>query len=827
MTNKTHDELQVQIQYALVERLSSTQKRQSKLLTLLDECIFECDDTLQLTFTNPAWKKRLGYESSALKGMSLYELIVSDTQKTLLEMNLYKLVSRPNANTNTAPVIIELQLKLKTGSLHWFELRLVHDGNTGYIGSLFEIQQHKDIQAQLLQQQNYVRRLSLVASHTRNLVVITNREGHIEWVNTSFEQRTGYLLNNILGQSPGKLLQGEKSCPKAIAKMADAVKRGRGFEVELINYTQKGEPYWVSINTSPVYDGTGQISHFIAVQSDISESKASLKILQEAKYQAEMLSEAKSRFMANISHEIRTPLNAIIGSADILRDTGLTREQLRYTGMISTSSDALLSILDDVLTYSRFEAGRTNMLEEAFRLDLCLEEAIDIVSGAALDKSLSLILDVMPQVPLSIVGDKGRLRQVLINLLANAIKFTEKGEVLLKVKTLEIEGEIKLLLDIKDTGIGIAQHKIEQMFEPFMQSDTSSTREYGGSGLGLAICRQITEAMGGSIRVHSRLDHGSCFTVELPLLLESKTCSVPSSIIQMPQSTHCWVVGEHGSLNQAVLHSLEHYNIDYKLFSSCEDFPSECDSYPNIIMITEQSKLTECRKFIELHTDICPTNPLTPNSNKPCLLMINLLEHGRGFSYSNQNELLLNGPYKLSHLGWALELMDDPLVNLHFSETPPPEQATTSLTQYADKHVLIVEDNINNQVVLSQILAQLGCKIYCADHGQAALDFLANQSTDLILMDIQMPVMDGLTATKRIRASNEEFSQIPIIAVTANAIHGDRERFIQAGMNDYIAKPIDREKLFELLAHFLSSSNNINNGKMAKLKYTWQQLSNL
>jgi CheY-like chemotaxis protein len=207
--------------------------------------------------------------------------------------------------------------------------------------------------------------------------------------------------------------------------------------------------------------------------------------------------------------------------------------------------------------------------------------------------------------------------------------------------------------------------------------------------------------------------------------------------------------------------------------------------------------------------------------------MINLLEHGRGFSYSNQNELLLNGPYKLSHLGWALELMDDPSVNLHFSEALTPEQATTPLTQYADKHVLIVEDNINNQVVLSQVLDQLGCKTYCAEHGQAALDFLAVQSTDLILMDIQMPVMDGLTATKRIRASHEEFSQIPIIAVTANAIHGDRERFIQAGMNDYLAKPIDREKLFELLARFLSSANNINKSKMAKLKFTWQQLSNL
>lgn len=815
MADECQDELQVQIQHALVEKLSHAQKRQTKLLELLDECIFECNDKLELTYTNPAWKKRLGYERESLEKMNLCTLISSSTQLALLEVCLHKLAD----SRNTAPTIIEVQLKLINGQHHWFELKLVQDGSGGYIGSLFEIQQHKDIQAQLLHQQNYVKRLSLVASHTKNLVVITNREGCIEWVNKSFEERTGYILKNILGKKPGYLLQGKDSDPQTITLMSEALRHGRSFQTDIINYNCHGESYWVNINTSPVIDSTGNISHFIAVQTDISENRAALKILQEAKYQAEQLSEAKSRFMANISHEIRTPLNAVIGSADILLESGLTREQTRFTDMIRTSSDALLSILDDVLTYSRFEAGKINIINEPFKLDRCLEEAIDIVSGPALEKGLSVILNIMPTVPLAIIGDKARIRQILINLLANAIKFTLQGEVVVSVNYMNNDDQLTLQIIVQDTGIGIEADKIEQMFEAFMQSDTSSTRVYGGSGLGLAICRQICEAMSGDIRVESSIDVGSRFIVEIPLIVEPKICDSTAKIINNNKYSHCWVVGQNNSLNPAVYNMLQHYSLTYSAFNSPTDLPQQLADNVDIIVLTEPNQLQSCRDYLQAINNI--------KSTKVCFLSIDLLGQESSFVYNNQNEIQLNGPFKLSHLSWALELLDDPLVNLELTHSCESGFPPSLALQFTDKHVLIVEDNINNQAVLSQLLAQVGCEVHCAENGQAALDYLAEHKTDLILMDIQMPVMDGITATEKIRSGREIFSQTPIIAVTANAIHGDKKRFIQAGMNDYLAKPINRDSLYELLQRYLNSTNTVKHSKLGKLQYTLDQLNGL
>jgi PAS domain S-box-containing protein len=815
MADESNDELQVQIQYALVEKLSNAQKRQAKLLELLDECIFECNNRLALTFTNPAWQTRLGYSCDELENMDLYTIIHSSTQRSLLDNCLSKLAQE----NNTKPAIIEVQLKLQNGQHHWFELRLVQDGDGGYIGSLFEIQQHKDIQAQLLHQQNYVRRLSLVASHTQNLVVITDREGRIEWVNKSFEERTGYSLKNIMGQKPGCLLQGKESDAQAIKQMSDALREGRSFQTDIINYNSNGEPYWVNINTSPVIDSTGNISHFIAVQTDITQSRAALSALKEAKYQAEQLSEAKSRFMANISHEIRTPLNAVIGSAEILLDSGLTREQSRFTQMIRTSSDALLSILDDVLTYSRFEAGKINISHDPFKLDRCLEEAIDIVSGTALEKGLSIILDIMPKVPLAIIGDKPRIRQILINLLANAVKFTHQGEVVVKVDYFEREDQLILQLSVQDTGIGIAEDKIDNMFEAFMQSDTSSTREYGGSGLGLAICRQICEAMGGEIRVQSILDVGSQFTVEFPLLVDPKICDSTAKIIKHRQYSHCWIVGQHHSLNPAVGNMLQHYGLTYSSFAKHTDLPHRVANNVDIILLTDPKQLVHCQEYLAMANQQMP--------RKVCLFSIDLQGKECGFIYDNQHEILLNGPFKLSHLSWALELIDDPDVNLNITSACNSALPSSLITKYNDKHVLIVEDNINNQVVLSQLLVQVGCKTSCVEHGQAAIDFLSTHNTDLILMDIQMPVMDGLTATEKIRSSREPYSQTPIVAVTANAIHGDKKRFIQAGMNQYLAKPINRDMLYEVLDRYLNPSHSTKRSKLDKLQYTLQQLSDL
>ncbi|XQF89814.1 sensor histidine kinase [Pseudoalteromonas espejiana] len=278
----------------------------------------------------------------------------------------------------------------------------------------------------------------------------------------------------------------------------------RGIERFDVRFTKTtGEENWVEMTLTPIKSyNDDSLTSIAATVVDIQERVVAEQILLDAKHQAETLAESKSRFMANISHEIRTPLNAVIGCADILHDTGLTTEQKRYTQMIKTSSDALLSILDDVLTYSRFEAQAISIDNQPFSLDTCLEEAIDIVSESAVQKGLELIFDFYPDVPAQVVGDHVRIRQIAINLLSNAIKFTQTGSLIIKAKCIEFDNNnFTLQLSIKDTGIGIAKNKLDSMFKPFIQSDNSITREHGGSGLGLAICKQICDAAGGSISV--------------------------------------------------------------------------------------------------------------------------------------------------------------------------------------------------------------------------------------------------------------------------------------------------------------------------------------
>lgn len=922
-SDDSSDELQVQIQYALVERLTSSQRRQAKLLELLDECIFECDEQFNLSYVNLAWTRQLGYAPEALLGVSLCDFLAEAKSSAEFEECFAELQAGRS---------VELELLDSQQRRHWFELRLTANDQDGYIGSLFNIQQHKDMEVQLKEQQEYAHRLALVASHTNNMVVITDRKGRIEWVNQSFETRTGYSTAEVIGRQPGAFLQGPDTDQDTVEKMSVAIRQGRAFQVEILNYDRSNKPYWVAIDVSPVLDETGNAIRFIAIETDITQRvlaeqavaeseynyrsvvdhipdvvlrmlphgelvfinqawrrmvgadedscmgacitdfmdaadsaeveralaeyrggrRSSMRLdlrmahragnhtwvemtmtpvlggargaltaiaatlvdvdervstaiaLKQAKLHAESLALAKSRFMANISHEIRTPLNAVLGAADILRDTGLNREQLRFTDMIKTSGDALLSILDDVLTYSRFEAGGITIEQNHFHLDACLEEAIDIVSDDAVHKGLALILDIAPDVPLEVIGDKVRLRQVMINLLTNAIKFTPQGQILARARTLvrapsvaAHSADYYLEINVEDTGIGIAADKCEQMFQPFIQSDTSTTRQFGGSGLGLAICRQICDAAGGSIQVESEPGVGTRFTVVLPLSLPPQQNISALPLLAPELQPVIWVLGARSALNEALVHMLARYNLSCKVFTRVDQLPKVSAKPFDVLIATDPADVALCRAYIK---------PFTVPDKTPCILTLDLCGRGRLQQTGQESELLLNGPFKLSHFLRGLEAMEDLLVDVqlyHPLVLDARNKAVTPHSGYLGNCVMVVEDNKHNQVIATQFLQQRGCRVVVAEDGAMALKVLRNQKVDLILMDIQMPVMDGLTATQHIRASVDDFAQIPIIAATANAIHGDRERFLAAGMNDYLTKPIARSELNRLLDLYL------------------------
>lgn len=940
---ENNDELQVQIQYALVEKLSSTNSRQAKLLALLDECIFECDQNFIVSYVNESWLNKLGYHTEELVGKQL--TIFMNSRDTLL-FTTYGCATLNGAQSRS----IELQLTDNDGLTRWFELRLAYDGQAGLIGSFYDIQRYKDSQSLLTQQQEYAKRLSLVASHTSNLVIITDRCGLIEWVNHSFETLTGYSCSDVVGKSPGQLLQGPQSDSSARQVMSEAVKRGLPFQVETINYAKDGSVYWVAIDATPVCDELGEVKNFIAIETNITERvhaeaamaeieynyhsvvdnipdivlrmdvdgrllfinqawqkqvqcqeqhcigtpitdyivaddinkiKTALydyregkrdirrfdirlinkqgrdywveitltpvegiynhsltsiaatlvdiqerveaeQVLLEAKHHAEMLAESKSRFMANISHEIRTPLNAVIGSADILHDSGLTSEQMRYTQMIKTSGDALLSILDDVLTYSRFEAQALTLNNDTFRLDTCLEEGIDIVGGGAISKGLELVLDFYPDVPIFVIGDHARIRQIVINLLANAIKFTNSGTLTLKAQcNKKTDDSYTLVLSVIDTGIGIAEEKLQTMFEPFIQSDSSITRQHGGSGLGLAICRQICDAVGGTISVKSQLGQGSEFIVEYPLQIDQEKMNLAVCDTGQGKKPLVWVVGDKPLLNQAVEHMLERYQIGFvSMIQLADKFDvSQC---PDAIVVTDPLFTIQTREHSkEL---FC--------SQTPCILSIDLLGKNSLHQKISDNEVTFNGAFKLSHLPRAIQILEEHLFHLG-NQLSTSTELTSQITiknsnedkAYQGMRILVAEDNTNNQLVIKAYLEQQGCHVQIASDGQQAFELLQKESVDLVFMDIQMPVLDGISATKMIRSHNGICGQVPIIALTANAIHGDKERFIQAGMNDYLAKPIVPNLLFSILGkHLKSHADHTMSTKLTRLSAVWCSL---
>ncbi|ASM49415.1 hypothetical protein PESP_a1276 [Pseudoalteromonas espejiana DSM 9414] len=930
------DELQVQVHYALIEQLSANTRRQSKLLALLDECVFECDKNLAFSYVNEAWQSKLGFTSPMLIGKKITSLL---TKQDALKLSAYT-CSVLDGESNTS---LELKINNSDGLANWFELRLACDDNGGFIGSLHDIQRHKDFQYLLTQQQEYAKRLSLVASHTNNLVIITDQFGKIEWVNKSFETLTSYRCEEVIGLSPGKLLQGPKTNLASRQLMSKAVKNGQPFQIETVNYDKYNNEYWVAIDATPVKDENDKVRHFIAIETnitqrvkaeqamaeieynyhsvvdnipeivlrldeqgkllfmnkawqdffqidiakniglpiddfivtedaqqvrdvlnryqnghrgierfdvrftkttgeenwvemtltpiksynddsltsiaatvvDIQERVVAEQILLDAKHQAETLAESKSRFMANISHEIRTPLNAVIGCADILHDTGLTTEQKRYTQMIKTSSDALLSILDDVLTYSRFEAQAISIDNQPFSLDTCLEEAIDIVSESAVQKGLELIFDFYPDVPAQVVGDHVRIRQIAINLLSNAIKFTQTGSLIIKAKCIEFDNNnFTLQLSIKDTGIGIAKNKLDSMFKPFIQSDNSITREHGGSGLGLAICKQICDAAGGSISVSSELNKGSEFIVNYPLSIDTTDSVQREGFSARSKKPQVWIFSGYSILNQAIEHMLTRHSIGFTGFSDINALPKNIIT-PDAIVVTNKDDLLTAEHFLKSYDCL----------NKPCLLFIDLLGKTQKAAVPSDGMLRVNGPFKPSHLPRAISILDEQLFHLDIIFTNKKDTAINGQKKvnqpFKGTYVLVVEDNKNNQIVVKQLLEQQGCSVEIANNGQEALEKVQYQTVDLIFMDIQMPILDGISATKKIR----ELSIVtPIIALTANAIHGDKERFIEAGMNDYLAKPIIGNKLNALLDKHLPKLSNLKHTKLERMSEIWTLL---
>jgi two-component system sensor histidine kinase/response regulator len=487
-------------------------------------------------------------------------------------------------------------------------------------------------------------------------------------------------------QSDKKIFLGILAAGKDIAYMDKHYVRRDGREV------------LVRLSLTVLRDAFGRTQYILGMATDVTERTSTEAELRHAKQRAEAASDAKSTFLATMSHEIRTPMNGILGMTELVLDTGLTAEQREHLGLVRQSAESLLSIINDILDFSKIEAGKLELETIPFDLHEILSETMKPLSLRAHQKGLALNYEIGPGVPKNCLGDPGRIRQVLINLVGNSIKFTETGEILVTVENQSNDGRTKRLqFAVKDTGVGIPEDTQTRIFEAFSQADGSMARKYGGTGLGLTICVRLVELMGGRVWLDSEVGHGSTFHFTIQL-------QIPDQITARPFSAPA---------------------------ASIQSFS------------------------VRLHS-------IQPSSAHPSSLQ-------------------------------PMQLGDEELAR-ETGDAPASAIATGNTSKL---RVLLAEDNLVNQIIAVRVLEKHGHVVTIAENGQAALDACATQSFDLILMDVQMPGMDGLEATAIIRKKEiATCAHMPIIAMTAHALKGDRERCLAAGMDGYVSKPVRTAELF-------------------------------
>lgn len=515
---------------------------------------------------------------------------------------------------------------------------------------------------QLVNNEKYLQQLAAVAENANDAVIVFDKTGRITWVNNAFSRLTGYSLDDVMGRRPNSLLHGPLTSSETVAKIDNAAATHTPLRIEIQNYTKSGDPIWVETNLVPLPNTAQNAGGMIAIERNITHSKARETQLAEAMLKAERSERAKTEFLATTSHEIRTPMNSIVGIADLLAEQELDDQSKEYVTALQDTAQSLVRIVNDILDLSKLEAGKLKITPNVFELHEFFGKLDGLLRPRAEAKGLSFSIDLPEELPL-IYADEGRIRQILVNVIDNAIKFTRSGGVTVSVQGSRIANTCRFAVDVTDSGIGISDDGMRRLFGYYAQAEDTTSQEYGGTGLGLAISRQLAREMGGDLTVVSHEGQGSCFSLFLPV----------------PCAT---------------------------------------------------------RRIVE--------------------------------------------------------------------ETPAAQAPAPAPQDLSGRTVLVAEDNATNRMLMSKFLEKCGAEILFAEDGQQAITITEARSPDLILMDMQMPGVDGLEATRHIRAMDLA-AQPYIIALTANAQKDDRDNCIAAGMDDFLTKPVRKVQLLETLQQVLAT----------------------
>jgi len=665
---------------------------------------------------------------------------------------------------------------------------LAEDGQIKYVVSVMEdITERRKAEDEIRRQKRYFETL---VENSPVAIVTLDHKHCITGCNPAFEELFGYRLSEIEHKNIDDLIVPEDEIQQAKSYSATVVSLGK---VHILAQRKRKDGGLVDVEifgVPVVVDG--QPIGVLGIYHDISE-------LLQARRQAEAAAQAKAEFLANMSHEIRTPLNAVIGMTSLLLDTPLNAEQKTFVETIRTSGDSLLTIINDILDFSKIEAGKMVMEKQPFYLSDCIESAMDLLASKASEKGLDLSYLIQENTPNRLIGDVTRLRQVLVNLLSNAVKFTPQGGVFITVEAAKVESAeedkiYRVHFAVRDTGIGIPPERLDRLFKPFSQVDASTSRKFGGTGLGLSISKRLVEMMGGEIWVESELGKGSTFhftiqaeaspvTRVLPYQIQSDDLAERSILIVDDNAMNRMIISRQTSRWKMKPYSVSNGKEALELIRNGEVFDlalidmqmPEMDG----IMVAEQIR------------------QLPQGKNLPMVLFTSL-----GYKpASATQELFSTVLYKPLK---PIQLYETILSVLNNKPRSQPKKHTApvidhTFAQQYPLHILLAEDNLVNQKVATGILQRMGYHVDVAANGLEVLEALRRQQYDVVLLDVQMPEMDGEEAAREICRRYPPEQRPILIAMTANALEGDRERYLELGMDDYISKPIRVEDLMRVL----------------------------
>ncbi|GAC1631559.1 MAG: response regulator [Candidatus Acidiferrum sp.] len=763
--------------------------------------IFRTDGEGRALYVNEKWQAMTGMSSEEAFGMGWVQALDPADAKRIVNDWLHAAARGDEYRGG-------LRYRSRRGETVWVEVFAtpvagIGDQSGGYVGVVQDVTERVLRDEELRRSEEQFRTLSAVAPVG---IVLMNAKGEFSYFNDQYLQMAGLTEAEAQASAwrraihPDDLDDVERTFNESLAIKVD-------FTLNYRYLRKDGSVVWAHSVARGFQQKEGKRGYVVVVQ-DVTERHHSEERLRKAKEAAEAANRAKSEFLANMSHEIRTPMNGILGMTELALDTELHPEQREYLDMVKSSAESLLGIINDILDFSKIESGKMELEETTFSLEDCIEEALEPLGLRAMKKGLDLTWTTEGNIPGSLKGDPTRLRQVLINLVGNAIKFTKQGEVNLRAIRLPGEsGQATVRFVVSDTGIGIPPEKHEQIFDAFSQADTSTTREHGGTGLGLSISGRLVRLMGGQIDLESTPGKGSKFQFTVTFEVASEESKTFLSTTDLKDKAVLVVDG-----NEANRHLLKRLLAGWGMkpvltsegsegIAEYQKSVEQHETYPLVLLDVNMPRTDGYQVAAKLRE-------IAPNEETAIVILSSSLSAPHIAPDQLQIARKLSKPIRRRELHDAIAaaLETKSLRRKRDSSALPEAGRTLSL--------LLVEDNLVNQKLAMRLLEKLGHRVQLAVNGKEAVDVVANGRFDLILMDVQMPVMGGLEATQKIREHESVVGRhTPILAMTAHAMKGDREECLDAGMDGYLSKPVQFDLLKSEILRLTKSGSEENTAK--------------